>query len=378
VGDLTFLLNNKEWVFDAVHPRYTIALASIEKRPPDEDSEIPLRGPFASLDRLKIGANKTPVRFLVNEIMSWTDTAALPLLSSEGSSDVFAQLRKAPRLDLNDGKSWRARPYTELHATNDKKLMNFPNNPPKSQWPVFKGASFDIWEPDRGPDTYYAWADPKKIQEHLHQKIVRSGRQKRSAFNEFPESWRKNKKNLPCLKPRIAFRDVTNRTNRRTVLAALVPPKVFITNAAPYLLWPSGDEKDEAFLLGFLCSIPFDWYARRFVEVNLNFFLFNPMPIPRLPRSNSLWKRIVVLAGRLASPDDRFAEWGEAVGVRYGTLKPDEKEDMIHELDAVAAHLYGLEEGHLRHIFETFHEGWDYTPRLEEVLKHYNAWKKKL
>lgn len=28
---------------------------------------------------------------------------------------------------------------------------------------------------------------------------------------------------------------------------------------------------------------------------------------------------------------------------------------MICELDAVAAHLYELDEGHLRHIFETFH-----------------------
>ena len=33
---------------------------------------------------------------------------------------------------------------------------------------------------------------------------------------------------------------------------------------------------------------------------------------------------------------------------------------MIHELDAVVAHLYGLNEAQLVHIFETFHEGWDY------------------
>ncbi|MHB1465053.1 MAG: hypothetical protein ACYCXU_08065 [Thermoleophilia bacterium] len=51
---------------------------------------------------------------------------------------------------------------------------------------------------------------------------------------------------------------------------------------------------------------------------------------------------------------------------------------MICELDAVAAHLYGLSEQHLRHIFETFHEGWDYTTRLTAVLEHYRAWSKKL
>jgi hypothetical protein len=46
---------------------------------------------------------------------------------------------------------------------------------------------------------------------------------------------------------------------------------------------------------------------------------------------------------------------------------------MIYELDAVVAHLYGLTERQLIHIFETFHEGWDYDARLRAVLKHYEA-----
>jgi hypothetical protein len=29
------------------------------------------------------------------------------------------------------------------------------------------------------------------------------------------------------------------------------------------------------------------------------------------------------------------------------------------------------------HIFETFHEGWDYRERLEATLKHYRTWKEK-
>jgi hypothetical protein len=51
---------------------------------------------------------------------------------------------------------------------------------------------------------------------------------------------------------------------------------------------------------------------------------------------------------------------------------------MIFELDAVVAHLYGLTEAHLVHIFETFHEGWDYRPRLEAVLRHYHEWARRL
>jgi hypothetical protein len=30
--------------------------------------------------------------------------------------------------------------------------------------------------------------------------------------------------------------------------------------------------------------------------------------------------------------------------------------------------------GCLVHIFETFHEGWDYAVRVEATLKHFRAW----
>jgi hypothetical protein len=50
------------------------------------------------------------------------------------------------------------------------------------------------------------------------------------------------------------------------------------------------------------------------------------------------------------------------------------KQDMIDELDAVVAHLYGLSEPQLVHLFETFYEGRDYEPRLQAVLKHFARW----
>ncbi|MFB6188049.1 MAG: hypothetical protein ABEI86_14440, partial [Halobacteriaceae archaeon] len=76
---------------------------------------------------------------------------------------------------------------------------------------------------------------------------------------------------------------------------ALVPPEVFLTDKAPYFLWPRGDERDEAYLLGILCSIPLDWYARRFVETTLNFHILNGFPIPRPGREHPLRKRVVEL-----------------------------------------------------------------------------------
>ena len=83
--------------------------------------------------------------------------------------------------------------------------------------------------------------------------------------------------------------------------AALVPAEVVLTNTAPYLLWPRGQARDEAFLLGVLCSLPLDWYARRYVETHLNFHLLNALPVPRPAAGDGRRDRVIALAGRLFS-----------------------------------------------------------------------------
>lgn len=386
--DITTVVNNRQWVFPEVHPQYSIALVALRRAAVGK--RVRLRGPFVSLERFHAGIHRPPNVFSTADVLSWSDTASLPLLPTEESLEVFARLRAAPRLDLDKPKTWRARPIQgDLNATWGKPLMDFTEGRPRGYWPVFKGESFDLWEPDRGPGTYYAWADPKTVVPHLHEKAQRGTKLKSSAFSEF-EARRFNKAELlPCYAPRIAFRDVTRATDSRTVRASLIPPKVFITNKGPYFLWPRGDQSDEAFLLGVLSSLPLDWYGRRFVETSLNFFILNPFPIPRPSRDDALWQRAVALAGRLAAVDDRYVEWGAAVGVECGPVDDKLKFDMICELDAVAALLYGLDEKHLLHIFETFHEGWgpgqtathptlgDYDARLKATVGHFRAWTKK-
>ena len=370
--DITMLLNNRQWVFPEVHPQWTIGLVCIAHGAPARKS-ISLRGPFASFTTFAAGSSRPPATFAREEVLTWNDSASLPLLPTEDSVDVFAQLRKAPRLDLNDGRQWRARPDAELHATTDKYLMDLNSREcPKGFWPVYKGESFDLWTPDTG--VYYAFADPKPTQERIQGKRLRAP--KKSAHQEFPLKYLRERRTLACYAPRVAFRDVSRATDTRTVRVALVPAKVFIANQAPYLLWPRGEEQDQAYLLGVLSSIPLDWYARRFVETHVNYFVFNPFPVPRPSRDDARWQRVVELAGRLACPDKRFRTWAKAVGVECGRIADDEKEDMIHELDAVVAHLYGLSEAQLVHIFETFHEGWNYQARLDGVLNQFQAWKR--
>ena len=329
--DIATVTTRGGWVFEEVHPQVTVALLALSRGEPT-GSSIALRGPYAGYEQWQAASRGSPHRFAAEAVLSWTSSAAVPMLPRDDSAAVFVQMRKAPRLDSRLDGGWRARPDTELHATADKGMMVFGPRSTSGLWPVFKGESFDIWENDRGPETYYAWASPDPVLEVLQDSRVRSARAKRdSAHSEFPGPFVLDPETLACNHPRIAFRDVARATDSRTFRAALVPPDVFLTHKAPYFLRPAGDPADEAFLLGVLCSLPLDWYARRFVEISLTYFVLNPVPIPRPPRSDPHWQRAVALAGRLAAPDDRFADWAAAVGVAHGPLDPAVKQAMIEE-----------------------------------------------
>lgn len=240
-----------------------------------------------------------------------------------------------------------------------------------NRWPVYKGESFDLWQPDTG--IYYASVDSGMITEHLQQKRQRQHRNKRSAFSEFGEKLINDFDTLPCLQPRIAFRDVARSTDPRTIIAALVPGKIVIVHLAPYLLLTQGSKRDEAFLLGILSSMILDWYARQWVELHLTFHILNNFPIPNTDIDNDpVAQRVVEITGRLAAVDDRFSEWAKKVGVPVGSVTDEAtKQDLVCELDACVAHLYGLDEDDLAVIYETFHEKTDYSERHRAVLEHF-------
>ncbi|MDP7559252.1 MAG: hypothetical protein QF745_01760, partial [Planctomycetota bacterium] len=164
LADLTILLNKSRWAFD-MEPRYTVALVTIQ-RGSSLETEVRLTGPYNSRSAYESRREHGGASFSGEEIMSWTKPASLPLLPAPQSGEVFSQLRKSPSLNLDDADQWRARPHRELDATNDAALMDFDSKEcPEGFWVIYKGSSFDIWEPDTG--DYYAWGDPELLTRSL-------------------------------------------------------------------------------------------------------------------------------------------------------------------------------------------------------------------
>ncbi len=247
---------------------------------------------------------------------------------------------------------------------------------PGNYWPVYTGKSFNIWEADTG--SYSASVEPSVARDALQRKRENGHRNSKSAFSRMPDEWVANPNTLPCLAPRIAIRDTTNSTNTRTIICALVPKNIVITHQAPYLLRISGTAQDEALLLGVLSSMILDWYARRVVELHLTASHLNSFPMPRAGPQDPIGGRLVEIAGRLAAVDERFAEWADEVGVPVGSANDETtKQDLIHELDACVAHLYGLDKDDLEVIYTTFDEKRPdrYTDRHAAVLVHFRRWR---
>ncbi|MYG94593.1 MAG: hypothetical protein F4138_06340 [Acidimicrobiia bacterium] len=110
------------------------------------------------------------------------------------------------------------------------------------------------------------------------------------------------------------------------------------------------------------------------MELTLSFTDLMGISIPDPGEGDPVRDRVVEIAGRLAAVDERFTEWAAEVGVPVGSANDEAvKQDLICELDACVAHLYGLDEDDLAVIYDTFSETVDYADRLAAVLAHFRG-----
>lgn len=356
---LDFLLNKAGWVFADAEPRYTIALVVATKQG-GREATLSAAGPadsreaFARLD-------ETRTEWPAQELKA--ADYAVPLVPQPSWAELLRHCYTvATRFDHN-ASDWLAVPWRELDATNDRKSGLLKES--GTGWRVYSGDSFDLWKPEHEKPPFVLAPETGLVE--LQRKRKGSSVWRR----HFSKAILADPATLPQHRARILFRDVTRATDSRTVRACLVPPEVFAVNTAPSLLFPRGDELAQAYVLGVLCSLPFDWLARRRVETHLNFFVLGALPFPKPPASDPRRDRVAKLAARLACIDERFAVFARASGVASGPLDEAERSDIIAELDALAARLYRLTAEQLEIVFADFTTDAVPPARREAVRRHF-------
>ena len=243
-------------------------------------------------------------------------------------------------------------PVRELDETNDKRLWKSRADREDvgvRTAPLWKGESFDQYDPHGAgertcpvtPELLKKVRKPRPGSGSLIAKDISLKVRRHAVLTELDRA-------------RVAFRDVTNRTNSRTVIACLIPSGVHLTNTAPYLAFVEGPERDQAACLGIMNSLPFDWQARRFVELHVSFFILEGLRLPAL--SDDDFRAISRAAARLSAVDDRFADFAEATGVDYGHLNDTDRRELRVDIDARVARAWNLTTADLQVIFRDFTE----------------------
>ena len=360
---VTFLVNTSGWIFEGVHGQYGVGLTIFSKT---YTSEISLAGPY-STKRDFVSGQDSLNKISKNEFLSWSPTAAFPMLPTSQSVSILLQMRKNP--SLNQHLEFEYQPVQgDCNVTASSNAISDVTN--KSFiYPVLMGSAYNLWNPSFGEP--YGYVDSEFVS-GLLSKAKRGANTNRSAYSGEKIV---GIKDLALSKARIAFRLITNQTNTRTGIFCLVPPGVVLGHGSPYLHRRRGDAKTDAFLIGVLSSIPFDWYARRWVEINFTFELLKPMPIPIFNIKDKKVLRLVELSAKLSYRDKKYNEWINEIGLDLEILSSsfDVSED-VSEIDAIVSLLYGLSLNQVEHIYENFHRGWNYAERLDKVKNFYEKW----
>lgn len=167
----------------------------------------------------------------------------------------------------------------------------------------------------------------------------------------------------------ISFRDVTNSTSERTSIASLLPGDIGAGHKAP-MVFSTQTNVLNLCLLAMLSSLVFDYVTRQKVGgVSLAFFIMKQLPLipPEEFSSHLQWeiaKRVIKLCYFNHDLDDWAKElWDDLDSTQkkecpqLGSLSPfvfneQERVALQAELDAIFAHLYGLNTEDLKYILD--------------------------
>ena len=270
---IDFLLNRGSWAFD-MEPRYTVALLSLRL---SRD---------AATTASKSPASRTPSRDSRRSRAAGLQLGARR--SGAGSRCRCCRIRPTPTCSRSCGSAghspsvagrWRCFPLRELHETDDKHLWQGAAD----RWPLWKGESFDQFEPHGAearwcPPTEEALARATKPRPGGESLLAKETRRERDASAVVERTRR-----------RRGSRSATSRTGPTPApsIACLVPPEALPheQGAVPGVSWRPTPLR--AACLALHEQPPFDWQARRFVEINLNFFILEGLRLPALTTSRT-------------------------------------------------------------------------------------------
>lgn len=355
-----------------MHLSYQVAL--VARRSEAKSPYVALNADVRSIKSL---ASSTYVRLDQDARQAISDTDIIPFFT-KGDLEPFDRIIQNPRLGTDAAGCWHCYPVSYIDWTRGYPLESLSAEP--TMFRVMQTRHLNQYGIDLD-EAFPKWVRQNSVGEVVRRSSTRS----QVAATVAAECWRDNN---PLHSLRVCFRYPSRATDQRTIIASIVPLNTLPAKGYVHWIVFGHCEWDvRCFVVGILNSLVGDWFARRIVDRHVTDRLIRALPIPRCERQHPYAQRAIRLVATLLGTDPDLTDVSAAVGVECGPLDDDERFEMICELDAVVAHLYGLTERHLHHIFETFHEGWgpgttashhtlgEYDRRIKTTIEHFRRLK---
>jgi hypothetical protein len=254
------------------------------------DLEAPLRAPLVITRRLLAR-------------ISGEDDLGIPELGGEADLAVVEAIsHSVPRLGATDG--WHVAFGRELNASDDRALFR-PIEAARRGRPVIEGKQI---EPFRVAIALSRLAVPDSAATNL--RVPR--------------------------RARLAYRDVASAGNRLTLIAAIVPARAVTTHTL-FCLRTALPLASQRVLCALLNSYVANYLVRLRVNTHVTVALVSRLPVPVVHPAHPFFARLASCAESL---EDRSA--------------PIEEMSEYAELQAIAAHLYGLTPAQFEQVLSTF------------------------
>jgi len=371
-----FGFDNAKRIFPAVHPDTPFALVTIGAT----QSDAELAHYLLSCEHLSDPRRRftlTPDEFrLLNP-----NTLTCPVFRSEHDAELTKKLYVGTTVLIDegrpDGNPWGIRFLQGTHNMSTDSHL-FADNSATGLLPLYEakmihqfdhrwatytpeGNSRDVIEAEKADPSYAVtpryWVSEEEVEERL------TKRDRDGNLN-----WRWDRGWL------MGWRDITNATNERTVIASVVP-RVGVGNQMPLMLFAERENRQQfAALLANLCALAFDFVSRHKTGgTHMNYFIYKQLPI--LPPDRYTEADLAFIVSRvreLTYTAHDLALWAQDIGYTGEpfAFNSERRAILRAELDAYYAKLYCLTRDELRYILDpTDIMGEDYPSETFRVLK---------
>ena len=347
---------NKNGIFEEIHRQYRFITLVFKKG--EKTSTFPSAFHIRDIDKIAT-LDQEGLVYDINLIKKTSpDTLALLECKNQFEIEIINKLYKFPLLSEKKEPNWKIRFQREFHMTGDSHLFNTE----KKGSILFEGKMIHQFN--------HQYLEPRYWIETLKGKNALLETQEKRIRKEM----KKNNKekngelNLPELKIdsdyyRLGWRDVTNAVDYRTLICTILPPGVFLGQTISYMrpnyfdgkkFCQAMNLKETAYLCGLFNSLVVDFIIRKRVGLHATMSIVYELPIPRLKESDKYFSEIVQRVAKLLCITPEYDELKKIIGIKKGETDPNIREDLISQIDAYVAKIYGITEKELQYILDAF------------------------